>query len=74
MANFIAGLNKIFNFISQAGAVVLLIALALMGVTAMFSGAEGKAKLKEDIKTVISGSALVFGAGAFAKEIMSWFA
>jgi len=52
---------------------VLVLMLAIAGLSTIIGGEEARGFIKEKFKYIILGSAIAFGAMALGKEIAAWF-
>ena len=52
---------------------VLVLMLAIAGITTIIGGEESRGFIKDKFKYIILGSAIAFGATAIGKEIAAWF-
>lgn len=73
MEGLVAGIYKILAALNPIALAVLILMLALSGITSMIDGAEGIAKLKQTIKVLVIAAAITFSASLIGKEIASWF-
>lgn len=69
-------INGIYEICDTAQPLVLalvVLALLVLGIGTIVSGAEGHMKFKESMKWIIIGSAIAFGAVSIGKMIAGWF-
>ena len=73
MQGLIAGMNSMVKWGQKIGAAGVVLALVVLGVSTILGGAEGKAKFKEVMKTIILGCVVCFGASTLGKALFNWF-
>lgn len=73
MTKVTSGIYSIVDALQPVAGAILVLMLIIAGINAITSGADGKMKMKEDVKMLLIGSAVVFTASTIGKTIMSWF-
>ena len=73
MTGLVNGIYKICNALVPVTMAVLVLMLAIAGITTIIGGEESGGFIKAKLKYIILGSAIAFGATAIGKEIAAWF-
>ena len=67
------GIYKLCSALTPVATAVLILMLAIAGISTIIGGEEARGFIKEKFKYIILGSAIFFGATAIGKEIAAWF-
>lgn len=73
MSGLVNGIYKLCNALTPVTMAVLVLMLAIAGLSTIIGGEEARGFIKEKFKYIILGSAIAFGAMALGKEIAAWF-
>ncbi|MDY6037485.1 MAG: TrbC/VirB2 family protein [Eubacterium sp.] len=73
MQGLVNGIYKITSDLQPVTLAVLILMLAIAGITTIIGGEESRGFIKDKFKYIILGSAIAFGAMAIGKEIAAWF-
>ncbi len=67
------GIYKLCSALTPVATAVLILMLAIAGITTMIGGEEARGFIKEKFKYIILGAAVFFCATTLGKEITAWF-
>jgi len=73
MNGLVSGLWKVCSALKPVGAVVAVVMLAICGIVYIKDGADGKAKIKENIIAILIGLAICLLAPTIGQEVAKWF-
>ena len=67
------GIYKLCNALTPVTMAVLVLMLAIAGLSTIIGGEEARGFIKEKFKYIILGAAVFFCATTLGKEITAWF-
>lgn len=67
------GIYKLCSALTPVATAVLILMLAIAGISTIIGGEDARGFIKEKFKYMIFGSAVFYGATSLGKEIAAWF-